>query len=91
VPMSVANKSLRVLELAEQVIRYGNESALSDGAAGSAMARAAITGAVYNIRINTKNLPSNLAAPYLTELAGIERQAEEIETRIRASLRDHGL
>jgi glutamate formiminotransferase/formiminotetrahydrofolate cyclodeaminase len=91
VPMSVANKSLRVLELAEQVIRYGNESALSDGAAGTAMARAAITGAGYNIRINTKNLPSNLAAPYLTELAGIERQAEEIETRIQASLRDHGL
>jgi glutamate formiminotransferase/formiminotetrahydrofolate cyclodeaminase len=91
VPMSVANKSLRVLELAEQVIRYGNESALSDGAAGTAMARAAITGAGYNIRINTKNLPSNLAAPYLTELAGIERQAEEIETRIQGSLRDHGL
>ncbi len=91
VPMGVANKSLRVLELAEQVIRYGNESALSDGAAGAVLARAAIKGAGYNIRINTRDLPSNLAAPYLTELAGIEHQAEGIEVRIQANLRERGL
>jgi glutamate formiminotransferase / formiminotetrahydrofolate cyclodeaminase len=91
VPMGVANKSLRVLELAEQVIRFGIESALSDGAAGATMARAAITGAGYNIRINTKDLPSSLAAPYLAELAGVERQTEEIETRIRGILHERGL
>jgi glutamate formiminotransferase/formiminotetrahydrofolate cyclodeaminase len=91
VPMSVANKSLRVLDLVEQVIRYGNESALSDGAAGGALAKAAITGAGYNIRINARDLPPNLAAPYLTELAGIEHQAKEIEVRIQAALRERGL
>lgn len=91
VPMSVANKSLSVLELAEQVIRYGNKSALSDGAVGAAMARAAIIGASYNIRTNAKELPSNLATPYITELAGIERQAEAIESRIQATLRELGL
>jgi glutamate formiminotransferase/formiminotetrahydrofolate cyclodeaminase len=91
VPMGVANKSLRVLELAEQVIRYGNESALSDGAAGATMAKAAITGAGYNIRINSRELPSSLASPYLTELAGIDRQAEAIESRIHAALHERGL
>ena len=59
--MGVANKSLRVLELAEQVIQFGNISALSDGATGAALAQAAIMGAEYNIRINTKDLPQNLA------------------------------
>ena len=39
VPMGVANKSLRVLELAEQVIQFGNISALSDGATGAALAQ----------------------------------------------------
>lgn len=91
VPMSVANKSLRVLELVEQVIRYGNESALSDGASAGALAKAAITGAGYNIQTNARDLPPNLATPYLTELSGIEHHAEEIETRIQAALRDRGL
>jgi glutamate formiminotransferase/formiminotetrahydrofolate cyclodeaminase len=90
VPMGVANKSLRVLELVEQVVRFGNESALSDGATGAALAKAAITGAGYNIRINSTDLPTNLAAPCLTELAGIERQAEEVESRIRVVLRERG-
>jgi glutamate formiminotransferase / formiminotetrahydrofolate cyclodeaminase len=91
VPMSVANKSLSVLELAEEVIHYGSKSALSDGAVGAAMARAAITGAGYNIRTNAKDLASNLATPYLAELARIERQAEEIDARIQATLRELGL
>jgi glutamate formiminotransferase/formiminotetrahydrofolate cyclodeaminase len=91
VPLDVAKKSLQVLELAEQVIHYGNLSALSDGAAGSALAKAAITGAGYNIRINAKELTPNLAAPYLAELTAIEHQVEEIEARIQAALRERGL
>jgi glutamate formiminotransferase/formiminotetrahydrofolate cyclodeaminase len=91
VPLGVANKSLRVLELAEQDIHYGNESALSDGASGAALAKAAIIAAGYNIRINVRELSPNLAAPYLTELTGIENQAEEIEARIQASLHKRGL
>ena len=91
VPMGVANKSLRVLELAEQVIRYGNKSALSDGATGAALAKAAIIGAGYNIRINTREISQDLAAPYLAELTGIEHQLAEIEARIQAALSERGL
>jgi glutamate formiminotransferase/formiminotetrahydrofolate cyclodeaminase len=90
-PMTVANKSLRVLELAEQIIHFGNVTALSDGATGAALARVAITGAGFNIRINAKDLPQNLANPYLTELAGIEHRAAEIETRIHTALHERGL
>src|SRR4030042_7118547 len=42
IPMGVPHKSFRLLELAEQVIKHGNISALSDGATGAALARAAI-------------------------------------------------
>ncbi len=91
VPIAVANKSLRVLELTEQVIQFGNINALSDAATAASLARAAITGAGYNIRINAKDLPQNLSAPYLSELAAIEQHAGEIESRIRTVLHGRGL
>lgn len=90
-PMGVAHKSLRVLELAEQIIQFGNVTALSDGATGAALAKAAIIGAGYNIRLNVKDLPANLADIYIAELAGIEQHAGEIEARIRIALHERGL
>jgi glutamate formiminotransferase/formiminotetrahydrofolate cyclodeaminase len=91
VPIGVAHKSLRVLELAEQIIQFGNVTALSDGATGAALARAAISGAGYNIRINVKDLPPNLANTYLSELTVIEQHAAEIESRIHTALHVHGI
>lgn len=90
-PMSVATKSLQVLELAEQVIRLGNASALSDAAAGTCLANAAISAAGYNIRINVKDLPGNLGKPYLTELADIEGHCTQLQARIQTLLHDRGL
>lgn len=90
-PMGVARKSLQVLELAEQIIRIGNISALSDGGTGAALALAAISGSGYNIRINIKALPDKLANPYLNELASIDQHAGELQTRIRAALGERGL
>jgi glutamate formiminotransferase/formiminotetrahydrofolate cyclodeaminase len=90
-PMGVAHKSSQVLELADQVIRFGNVSALSDGATGAVLAAAAIRGAAYNIRINVKDLPPNLANPFLSELTGIEQHATEIESRIHTVLNERGL
>jgi glutamate formiminotransferase/formiminotetrahydrofolate cyclodeaminase len=90
-PMGVAHKSLRVLELAEQVIRYGNRSALSDGATAATLARAAMAGAGYNIRINAGQLPSTLSDPILNELVGLELHVVEIESRIQKILHERGL
>ncbi len=91
VPMSVAHKCLQVLELAEKILHLGNVSAFSDGATGASLAEAAITGAGYNIRINVKELPQNLAAPFLSELVGIEQHAAELKSRLRTTLQDRGL
>lgn len=90
-PMTVAHKSLRVLELAEQAIRSGNASSLSDGATGAALATAAILSAEYNIRINCKQLPPNLADPLLAEFSGIKQHAAQVETRIHSTLHERGL
>lgn len=90
-PMGVTHKSLKVLELAEQVIRLGNTSALSDGAAGAALAQAALAGAGYNIRINARQLPSHLADPLISELVGLEQHAAEIASRLQKALHERGL
>ncbi len=90
-PMGVAHKSLQVLELAEQIIRLGNVTALSDAAAGASLAEAAISGAGYNIRINVKDLTANHAAPFLHELSVIEQKVAELHKRIHTLLHDRGL
>jgi len=91
VPMSVAHKSLRVLELAEQVIQHGNSSALSDGATGAALATASIIGAEYNVHINARQLPANIASSFINEFDGIKKHAAETESRIHTALHKRGL
>jgi glutamate formiminotransferase/formiminotetrahydrofolate cyclodeaminase len=56
VPLEVAGMSVEVLGLALQVVRMGNANAISDGISGSALARAALTGAACNVRINLAGL-----------------------------------
>ncbi len=90
-PMSTANKSMQVLDLAEQIIRIGNISALSDGATGASLAEAAIAGAGYNIRINVQELPESLAAPFEKELSAIDQHTAELHERIQRTLHDRGL
>jgi glutamate formiminotransferase / formiminotetrahydrofolate cyclodeaminase len=91
VPLEVARKATQVLELAEQVIRLGNVTALSDGATGAALARASLTGAGLNIRINAKNLPLDTAEPLLDELGTLELHAAEVETLIHRTIQERGL
>lgn len=91
VPLEAARKAVRVLTLAEKVINEGNLNAISDGAAGSAMAIAALTGAGYNVRINAITLADqNAAQAFLQEIAQLEKQAKEVEARIRKSLIERG-
>jgi glutamate formiminotransferase/formiminotetrahydrofolate cyclodeaminase len=90
-PLSVAKKSLQVLELAEQVIRLGNSAALSDAATSASLAGAAIASAGYNIRINVKELPAKLGHPFIIELIGVEEHSTELQARIHTILRDRGL
>jgi glutamate formiminotransferase/formiminotetrahydrofolate cyclodeaminase len=88
VPLLVARKAVEVMEIALQVTALGNLNAISDGASGASMARAALTGAGYNVRINVPGLQDQQAAQsMLAELSGYELRAAETEEKIRAELR----
>ncbi len=91
VPLEVAQKALEVLELAATAVELGNLNAISDGAAGSAMAKACLTGAGYNVRINAVSLKDQAAAQrFLDAIADLDRQAGQIEDRIRKVLKERG-
>jgi len=56
VPLDVAKKALKVIELAQQVINHGNKNAISDGEVAVMIARAAIISELYNIKINLSSI-----------------------------------
>ncbi len=56
VPLQTAEKVVAVIELAAQAAALGNLNAISDAASSAALARAALTSAGLNVRINCQSL-----------------------------------
>lgn len=56
VPLKTANLCLDVMKLSLKVTEKGNKNAISDGACSAFFAYSAIRGAIFNIRINLKNI-----------------------------------
>lgn len=52
VPLEVAGRSLRLLELVHRVAGRGNNNAITDIGVGNLLAWAGLQGALYNVRIN---------------------------------------
>jgi formiminotetrahydrofolate cyclodeaminase len=87
VPLDTAQRSLRVIALAGQVVADGNLNTISDGASAAAMARAALTAAGTNVRINVNSLADRTPGlPLLESLQQLEQQASEMEAYIRRTL-----
>lgn len=90
-PLRVAHMSVRILELAEQVVRSGNLNAISDGATAAALAKAALTGSGYNVRINAVDLKDRAVAKDLIgQVAILDRRAEDLDLKVRQILTDRG-
>ena len=84
VPLRVASQAVEVLELAAAVTARGNLNAISDGASGAAQARAALTAAGYNVRINMASLKDPASGQELLQmLHQLETRAGLIEQQIR--------
>jgi len=91
VPFHVAGNAVKVMELALRCARSGNLNAVSDGMSGFSMARAALTGAAYNVRINLRSLKSNESGSrMLKELRALEARAKGLEREIKIVLKERG-
>jgi glutamate formiminotransferase/formiminotetrahydrofolate cyclodeaminase len=91
VPLSVAQKAVSVLALAERVVTLANLNAISDGAAAASLARAALTSAGYNVRINVANLRDTASGEdFLTRLQALETRASKLEKQVQKALKQRG-
>ncbi|MDD2921703.1 MAG: glutamate formimidoyltransferase [Anaerolineales bacterium] len=91
IPLHVSEDALKVMELALKCAKHGNLNAISDAMSGFAMARAALTAAGYNVRININSLEDTSVGEFmLGELGELEKEADALEREIREVMRTRG-
>ena len=91
VPLHVAEHAVKVMELSLKCARHGLQSAISDAASGFAMARASLTAAAYNVRINVNSLADpSLGDRMIAELTELEKAANLLDGEIQLVMKDRG-
>jgi glutamate formiminotransferase/formiminotetrahydrofolate cyclodeaminase len=91
IPLHVAEHAVKVMELALKCAERGLQSAISDAMSGFAMARASLTAAGYNVRININSLEDKSPGEkMLAELAALEKEADKLEKKIRKVMKERG-
>ncbi len=91
VPLEVARQSVNILALAAKVAAFGNLNAISDSGSGAALARAALTSAGWNVRINCQSLKGLPACEdMLNELCLLEARAGELEAQVNQQMHVRG-
>lgn len=91
IPSHVAQRAVKVMELALKCAQSGLLSAASDAMSGFAMARASLTAAGYNVRINLASLDDqSLGERMLSELTELEAEANRLEGEIQAAIKARG-
>jgi len=77
--------------LALLCVESANVNAISDAASAAAMAKAGLTAAGYNVRINVAGLSDPSAGEqYLSKVRELEAQSLEIENSIRQKMQERG-
>jgi glutamate formiminotransferase/formiminotetrahydrofolate cyclodeaminase len=91
VPLGVARASAELMEWAAEAAALGNANAVSDAASACALARAALTAAGWNVRINAEALgDEQIARGWTDALQALEPRAASAETKVRAALKERG-
>lgn len=85
VPLEVAQAALSLMPSLEQAVTMGNPNAVTDGMVGTMMARTAVLGALYNVRVNLGSIRDQAFVEELSAKTDlIQREAMAWETRILA-------
>jgi formiminotetrahydrofolate cyclodeaminase len=76
VPLDVARRCARALDLASMVVEMGNPNALSDAGCGARFVEAGMRGALYNVRINLGSIKDEAyVARVVEEVEGLSAKA----------------
>jgi formiminotetrahydrofolate cyclodeaminase len=91
VPLEIARQAMEILSLSAKIAAFGNLNAISDSASETALARAALTSAGWNVRINCLPLKEQPACQeMLAELRLLEARALELETQVHQQMQVRG-
>ena len=83
VPMETAEASFKVFPLAETVLQHGNSNAVTDALVSVLLARAAVLGALLNVRINLSSIRDEEFTQTLRDRADVlEKEANDYERRL---------
>ncbi|MDO5422593.1 MAG: cyclodeaminase/cyclohydrolase family protein [Eubacteriales bacterium] len=83
VPLSVAREALGILPYAQVMVTKGNASAVTDGLVAAMMARTAVLGALYNVKINLGSIrDEEFVAETMKRVREMEAEAVRLESGI---------
>jgi formiminotetrahydrofolate cyclodeaminase len=89
VPLKVMEKSLEILNLSRIIAEKGNLNAVSDAGVAGLMAKAAILGAGYNVKINLGSIEDmNFVEQAKKTLEAIEREAESLSQEVKKTVEE---
>lgn len=88
VPLSVAKAACGILPYAETMVVKGNRTAVTDALVATMMARTAVLGAGFNVKINLESIKDQEYVDKIgKEVEDLEKQAIEQEKKILAKAR----
>ncbi len=91
VPLKVAQLSLEVANLAQEITQIGNKNAITDAATAAIMARAAAQAATLNVKVNATGLnDQDLVAEWTAELDSINAETAVIVENVLAVAAERG-
>ena len=83
VPLSVAETAYKIFPIAEAVESRGNTNAVTDGLVAAMMARTAVIGALFNVKINLGSIKDEaFVADLSAKVKSLEEQAIAYEQKI---------
>jgi len=85
IPFATAELALHSMDVMRAMVEHGNPNSITDAGVGILCARAAVIGAVMNVRINAKGIRDRAFADSLVaRSAKFEGKAEQIEQEVRS-------
>ena len=86
VPLEVAETAAKIFPIAEAVVKHGNTNAVTDGLVASMMARTAVIGALFNVKINLGSIKDEaFVAEMAAKVEALEKLAITSEQAILKS------
>ncbi len=84
IPYRTAELALESMQVMQRMVEIGNPNSITDAGVGILCARAAVLGAVMNVRINAGGIKDkSFTEPLLAKATQLEEKAEKIEADVR--------